>query len=94
MLAVVTAGYHRAFPRPSSGSPKVGLTLNLLFLVILAVCTVLGYNRLKSEIHLQKAFQHESRKNWPEDTAKRRNSGHPRDFTYKFTPGVTFYTWI
>ncbi len=67
MLAAATAGYHRAFPRPAGNFPKAAQPLNLLFLVILALCAVLGFSRLRSEIHLQKAFQHESRKNWPEN---------------------------
>lgn len=67
MLAAVTAGYHRAFPRPAGGSPGTGQSLNLLLLVILALCAALGYSRLRSDIHVQKAFQYESRKNWPEN---------------------------
>lgn len=67
MLAAATAGYHRAFPRAPGGFPKAAQPLNLLFLAILALCAVLGYSRLRSEIHVQKAFQYESRKNWPEN---------------------------
>lgn len=64
MLAAVTAAHHRAFFRPGSASSPTALRFNLLFLVILGACVLLGYSRLRSEIHLQKAFAHESHKNW------------------------------
>lgn len=55
MFAAVSVAHHKAFPMPPRLLSKFILPINFLMMIILAACIAIGFSRLISEIHTQKA---------------------------------------
>lgn len=67
-LAVIVAGYHRAFPLRQPGFPRrLELPLNGLLLILLGFTSWVGYQRVRAEIDTKKAYQARALQQWRQE---------------------------
>lgn len=67
-LAVMAAGYHRAFPLRQAGFPRrLELPLNGLLLLLLTLSSWVGYQRVQAEIDTRKAYQARASQQWRQE---------------------------
>ena len=68
LLAVMIAGYHRAFPLRHAGFPRrLELPLNGLLLLLLTFSSWVGYQRIRAEIDTKKAYRARALEQWRQE---------------------------